>query len=403
MTSRYRTLLGARGVRRLLVSSVLARMSLGMNSLAILLFVRVQTGSFLAAGLAVGAFTAASAAAAPLQGALLDRVGQLRVLLPCAVGEAALLVALVLATRAGASLAAIVALAALAGALLPPVSACVRALWPLVAPDRAVREAAYSLDATTQEIIWTLGPVLVGVTVGLASAAVAVLLCAAVTVGGTLLFAGAPLARGWRGGESERVRGGALASPGLRALLGSVLLTGMAIGALEVGLPALASHLGSASSAGLLLALWSAGSLAGGVLYGLRRWDAPTGVRHQALLLGLVVLVAPLLLVRSLPAAIVLSVPAGLALAPMFSCQYSLVGELAPRGSTAEAFTWHTAALVAGVAAGSALAGALVDSAGVGACFALGCAGAVAAYLLAVVGRGRIEPAGLAPRVQGAD
>lgn len=396
MVSRYRALLSVEGVRRLLISSVLARLPLGMSSLAILLYVRARGDSFLAAGLAVGAFTAASAAVAPLQGRLLDRFPQRRVLLPCAVGETGLLLVLIAVGQAGVSPAVLVVLAGLAGTLLPPVSACVRALWPLVAPDSATREAAYALDATTQEIIWTVGPMIVAGVTGLVSAAAAVAASAAITLFGTLLFADSPLARKWQGAGPRAARGGALASPGLRGLLVAVALTGMVIGALEIGLPALAAHLGSPSAAGLLLAVWSFGSLCGGVLYGARSWVRSLGARHERLLLGLFVLLAPLLLARSLGAAIALSLLAGLGLAPIFSCQYMLVGALAPRGAIAEAFNWHVAALVAGIAAGSALSGALVDAVGVRGCIALGCLGALAACLVAVLDRERIEPVALA-------
>jgi hypothetical protein len=327
---------------------------------------------------------------------LLDRFPQPRVLLPCALGEAGLLLLLIGVGQGGAPPVAIVALAGLAGTLLPPVSACVRALWPVVAPDTATREAAYALDATTQEIIWTVGPMIVAVVVGLFSAAAAVATCAAITLAGTLLFAAVPLARGWRGELAPRSRGGALASPGLRGLLVAVTLTGVVIGALEVGLPALATHLGSSSSAGLLLAVWSFGSMCGGIIYGARSWGRSLSTRHERLLLGLVVLLLPLPLANSLGAAIPLSALAGLALAPVFSCQYSLVGALAPRGSIAEAFTWHVAALVAGIAVGSALSGALVDQVGIRGSFALGCLCALAAHLVAVHDRERIEPLALA-------
>jgi MFS family permease len=383
MLARYRTLLCTEGVRELLVSSVLARLPLGMNSLAILLLVRARTDSFLAAGLAVGAFTAASAAAAPVQGRLLDRFGQRRVLLPCALGEAALLLVLIAVTGIGAPVPVVVLLAGLAGTLLPPVSACVRALWPIVAPDAEIRETAYAVDATTQEIIWTLGPMIVAVAVGVASAAVAVAICAAITLLGTALFAALPLARGWKGDPSTGTHVGALSSAALRVLLVAVAATGIVIGALEVGLPALATHLHTTSSAGLLLAVWSFGSMCGGALYGARSWDAAMNARHQRLLLGLVVLVAPLLLADSLGGAIALSALAGVGLAPIFSCQYTMVGALAPTGAVAEAFTWHVAALVAGIAAGSALSGMLVDVVGVRGPFVLGCCAAVAGCLVA--------------------
>ncbi len=77
----------------------------------------------------------------------------------------------------------------------------------------------------------------------------------------------------------------------------------------------------------------------------------------------------------------------------MISCQFSLVGALAPEGTVTEAFTWHRAATVAGMAGGSALGGSLIDAHGPGGAFALGCVGVAAAAALAVLGRRRIEPA----------
>jgi MFS family permease len=388
---RYRAVLAADGVVRLLTSAVLGRLPLGMSALAILLLVRSHTGSFAAAGVAVGAFALTGAAAAPLQGALVDRHGQPRVLLPCAAGQVVLLAALALATQAGAPVAVVVVLAALAGALVPPISACIRALWPVVVSDPAVRESAYALDAIVQEAVWTLGPLLVGFAVLTASPAVAVLLSAAITMVGTTLFATSPLSRRWRGGRHRRSRAGALASPGLRALLVSVALIGLGAGAVEVGLPALAVHAGSAGDSGVLLAIWSAGSMVGGLLYGGLTWRLSVGARYRLLLLGVALLTAPLIAARSLPVGIVLSFVAGLGYAPMLSCQYALIGRLAPPGSTAEAFTWSTAAIVGGIAAGSALAGALVGSAGVAAPFVLACSAAALAGALAIVRRQRIE------------
>jgi MFS family permease len=82
-----------------------------MSSLAILLLVRQHTGSFAYAGLTVGAFTLSGAAAAPLQGALVDRHGGHRVLMPFAAAQAAALVGLVLASQARAATAAVVVIA----------------------------------------------------------------------------------------------------------------------------------------------------------------------------------------------------------------------------------------------------------------------------------------------------
>ncbi len=363
-----------------------------MFSLAILLFVHEQSGSFLAAGLAVGAFTLASAVVSPVQGAAVDRLGQPRVLLPAAIFQGALLVALVLVASGGAPAVATVALATLAGAVLPPISGCIRALWADVAPDAEALEAAYALDAITQEVIYTLGPLLVGSVAILFSPAASLLLCAVITVAGTVFFASSTLSRGWQGGLYKRSRGGALASPGLRTLLASAVFGGMVVGAAEVGLPALAVHVGSRGSVGVLLALFSLGSMLGGLIYATRSWRLSIGSRYPVILLGVEISMAPLIAVHSLPAGLLFSAIAGLGVAPMLSCQFSLVGALAPMGTTTEAFTWHRAATVGGIAGGSALGGALVDAAGVSAAFALGCTGAALAAVLAVLGRRRIEP-----------
>ena len=391
MISRYRVLFTVPGFTRLLASSVLGRLPSGMFSLAILLFVRAQTGSFLTAGVAVGVFTLAGAAVSPLQGALVDRFGQPRVLLPCAVGQGLLLVSFVLVVGPGVSTAALLALAACAGVLLPPVSGCVRALWSEVAPDAQALETAYSLDAITQETIYTLGPLLSGAVAVVFSPAAAVLLCAAIVVVGTVFFASARVSRGWRAAGGARGRGGALSSVGLRALLASALFSGAVIGAAEVGLPALAVRLGAREAAGVLLALFSLGSMAGGVIYSARSWRSAVGTRYARVLLAVAVMVAPLMFVDSLAAALVFSVFAGLGIAPMLSSQFSLVGSLAPEGATTEAFAWHRGTTVAGIALGTALGGSLVERSGASGAFALGCAGAALACLLALAGRDRIE------------
>jgi MFS family permease len=399
--ARYRALFSAPGVGRLLLSSVLGRLPSGMFSLAILLFVHGITGSFLAAGVAVGAFSLAGALVGPLLGALVDRHGQTPVLLPAATAQAGLLVALVLVAQAGAPVVAIVALTALAGAVLPPIGGCVRALWSEVAHDGEL-ETAYALDATTQEIIWTLGPLVVGLVAGFASPAAAVLMCAALTICGTLYFATSTLSRGWRADAREHTPGGALGSPNLRVLLYTVVLAGAVIGAVEVGLPALAMQQGARWSSGPLLALFSLGSMIGGLIYSARSWRLPIGRRYSAMLMAMALAVAPLIAVHALAPVFALSVLAGLALAPTISCQFSLVGALAPEGTVTEAFTWHRAATIAGMAGGSALGGSLVDSRGVGGAFALGCVSVAAAGALAILARRRIEPAGAAAPPRGA-
>jgi MFS family permease len=249
--------------------------------------------------------------------------------------------------------------------------------------DPAVRETAYSLDAVTQEVLWTSGPLIVAFLIAVASPDVAVALTGAVSLGGTWLFLRTRLVRSAGAVAGARTGRSALASPELRALLGPVALTGAGLGAIEVGLPSLALHAGSRPASGLLLALWSIGSMAGGLWYGSRTWRSSLTRRYQALL-GLAVLCTlPLIAARSIPAGVVCSLLAGVTIAPVFSCQYALVGHSASAGSETEAFTWVSAALIGGLAVGSAIGGAVIAQAGVSAPFVLSCAATMLAALLA--------------------
>jgi MFS family permease len=389
MVERYRSVLSAPGCARVFATALVGRLPQGMTSLAILLLVRSRTGSYAAAGIAVGAYAFATAAAAPALGRLVDRLGRRRVLVPAAILQGVALSALVVAANAGAPSGAVVGLAAVAGALMPPIAPSVRALLRDLLPDPEVRETAYALESVTQELIWISGPLVVAVVIAFMSAQAAVLLSAGVCVVGTLLFVTSPGARGSGSHDASSPRIRVLAIPELRALLGPVFLNGLAIGAIDVGLPSLALHAGSRPSSGLLLALWSLGSMTGGLWYGSRTWRTSLGRRYRALLLTGVACIAPLIAARTIPEGIAGSLVAGLTIAPVFSCQYALIGRAVTAGVETEAFTWVSSALIGGLAAGSALGGSAIGAAGVSGPFALACAAMGLAALAAVRTAGR--------------
>jgi MFS family permease len=384
MVENYRSVLSAPGCARVFATALLGRLPQGMSSLAILLLVRGTTRSYVAAGIAVGAYAFASAASAPVQGRLVDRFGRARVLAPAAALQAAVLVALVLAAAAHGAVPALVALAALAGSLMPAIAPSVRALLPEVLPDAAMRETAYALESVIQELIWITGPLLVAVVIAFTSPAGALVLSGAICLAGTLMFVHTPLARGSGSRTSGHERTAVLSIPGLRALLGPIALMGTGLGAIEVGLPSLALHAGSRPASGLLLACWSAGSMAGGLWYGSRPWHASLATRYRTLLLSAVLCTAPLIAARTIPQGMLCSLLAGLTIAPVFSCQYALIGRVVTPGIETEAFTWVAAALIAGVAAGSAIGGAAIGAAGVSGPFLIASAAAGVAALWAV-------------------
>jgi MFS family permease len=385
MLSKYRSVLGRPGAARMFASALVARFPQGMAPLAVLLLVRGATHSYAVAGFAVGAQALATAGCAPVIGRLVDQVGRRRVLAPLACGQAAVYALLVVAAGRDNGGPVLIGLCALAGALLPPIAPVVRVALREVYEELDVRETAYSLEAVLQELIWISGPLLVALLIALTSPALAVALLGVLCVAGTGVFLRSPLLRrGADTGVEADERRSALAIPELRALLGPVALTGAGLGAIEVGLPSLALHAGSRPASGLLLALWSAGSLVGGLWYGSRVWQSPLRSRYQRLLVLAVLCTAPLIAARSIGAGMVCSVLAGLTVAPMFSCQYALVGRSVSAGSETEAFTWVSAALIGGLAAGSAIGGAVIGPAGVSGPFVVSCLATTLAAALTV-------------------
>ena len=358
-----------------------------MAPLAILLLVERESGSFALAGVTVGAGALANGLSAPLHGIGIDRIGPRRWLPLVAALQSAALIALVLAVRAEAPQAMIVAIAVARGATVPPIASALRTLWRILLGEQA--EAAYALDAISQEAIFLLGPLLVGAAVAVSSPEVAILLQGVFMLVGTALFLATAAVKDWpASGARAGSHWGALSSPAFRLVLPSILLSGIALGAGEVALPALGVHLGRPGLAGVLLGMLSVGSIGGGLVYGTRSWSGSVTRRHALLLAAMGIAALPLVAVPPVWGAILLSVVAGLPYAPVFSTQYALVSETAPPGNTTEAFSWQASLLVTGAAVGSAVTGLLVQAAGLPEGFVLyGAAAMLAALPLLAVDR----------------
>src|SRR3954470_7010349 len=104
----YARVLRVPRMRALMVSSVLTRLPIGINGLAVVLFLRAETGSFSRAGAAAGGLALGAGLGAPIGARLVDRHGP-RVLLALACAHGALLGAIVALAKLGAPTAALVA------------------------------------------------------------------------------------------------------------------------------------------------------------------------------------------------------------------------------------------------------------------------------------------------------
>src|SRR4051812_25223650 len=200
---RYGALVAIEGARGPLVWSTLGSMPIGMFGLAILLLAHDTTGSFGTSGRVAGAFALANALGALLQGRLMDRHGQTKVLRIAATGHLPALAGLVIAADQGASAWVLSAFALGGGATYPQLPAAMRSLWNALVPDAEQRATAYALVAVVFEVAVVTAPALVAGIVAVASPTFAVLVAATLGVGSALGFTATRASRRWRGARHD--------------------------------------------------------------------------------------------------------------------------------------------------------------------------------------------------------
>jgi hypothetical protein len=359
----YMRILGAPDVRQPLIGVVIGRLSIAAEPLSTVLLVHGSTGSFAAAGAVMAAFSIAAAISLPVQGRVMDRIGQTRVILTTTAITAAGFTGLILLAHGGASVAALSAAAAFAGLGTVPTGTAMRTLWSTLVPQSDLRQAAFALDAVAIDVAFIMGPLIAAAVIALASPTASLSVCIFLTLLGSAVFASSRVSRTWRGAQAEHRRIGPLRSAGVWVLMGAALGVGIAVGAAELAITAFASAHGAAELGGTLIAAQALASTAGGLWYGARSWRSSPGERLPAVAIVFALCLAPLVAVPTLVAAFPLMALSGLALAPAISLIYLLLDSLAPVGTAAEATGWVLTAIVGGAALGNALAGVAVTEA----------------------------------------
>ena len=386
MATGYLEILRARHAARLLAGTLVGRLPNATAAIAIVLFVRAEGGTYTLAGALAAVYGVANAVGQPVLGRIVDLRGQPRVQLPAAV-----LSALAMAVFAFSGIGSLpLAYAAVAGAGLftPPLEGGLRALWPSVLRREDQVHTAYAMDAVAQEVMFTVGPLLVTLCVSLWSAQAALLVLNVVGVLGALSVVVSAPSRAWRSAPRDAHWLGALRSPGLLALLAAFLFIGMALGSITVASVPYADDHGGDAVYGWLMAALGFGALVGGAVYGARQWAGEPARRLRVLVALLVVCYLPLMLMPDAVPMVALTALAGVFLAPAIACAFVLVDRHAPRGTVTEAFSWLVPTFTVGHSVGTGVAGPVVEAGGALWGFAVpGVAGGVSLLVLTATGR----------------
>ncbi|MFC5500788.1 MFS transporter [Lysinimonas soli] len=348
----YVSLLRTPGVARIIAAQLTARFPSGMLSLGFLLHMQHIFGSYGAAGLVLAATSVGQAVSGPLTSRWMGQWGMRPVLiLTTSVCAASLLtVALAPLPLVGFMVAGLIA-----GLSYPPVQPAVRTIYPKMVNSRQLTPL-FSLDASAQEIIWIAGPVAVTFVATQISTVVGILVSVVFLIGGGLWFLLSPEVGRVRIPRSKRKLGSVLRrGPVLLTTLVGFLLVGTCA-ATEAGVVATFGQ--GNSTSGVVLAIWAVASLVGGLLLG----HLPVGpwalARRMVVVLVGSVLAALAWEFWSLSAALLI---AGLCIAPALAVMFAIVSSSVRFSDTAEAYGWVGTGQLIGAAAGSAVAGFLID------------------------------------------
>ncbi len=337
----------------MIAAQLTARFPNGMSSLAILLHVEQQTGSYGAAGLVLAATSVGQAVAGPVTSRWMGAWGMRRVL---TLTLSVCVVAVLCLALLPLSLPGYMALGLIAGLSTPPVQSAVRTIYPKLVNAKQLTPL-FSLDASLQEIIWILAPVVITLVSTQVGTTQGLLLVAVFLVGGGSWFILSPEVGRVRIPRSRSALGKVvLKPPVLMATMIGFLLIG-ACSAVEVGVVATFEH--GSLEAGLVLAVFAVGSLAGGLSFG----HIPIGPWAMARRLTIVTVGLALTMVSLnvfwLGGTLIL---AGIGIAPALAVLFAITTASVKFSETAEAFGWAGTGQLIGAAAGSAVAGFLVDA-----------------------------------------
>ena len=377
-----------------LIATSLGRLPLSMMPLAILTLATASTGSIALAGVAAAAAAVGEAIGAPTGGALSDRFGQRPVLLTGVVLNVGFAVAFV-ATIADAPDLLIVALAGATGLSLPQVGPLSRVRWMAMSGDDL--SAAFAFEGVTDEVVYIIGPALVGILAVTVSPEVALLSAAALIAVFVTQFALHPTARfAIRRADAAPAEAPETTRAPLpvwvRRSLGAVVLGGMLamgtfFGASQAGLTSFALANGLGDSGSLLYAVMAVGSAVTTVAMVAVPDRIGLATRWVLAGAGMALGAVGMMLAPNVVVLLVWAVLAGAFQGPALLTMFSVAGSIAQPGRAGILMTLTGSGVVLGVAIGTSAGGALAAGGGPAAAFALvATAAGVLALLGAVVG-----------------
>ena len=249
--------------------------------------------------------------------------------------------------------------AALAGATFPNFGSYTRTRWSHSIENTKELNTALSIESVLDEIAFVAGPALAGILFAVYAphTPMAVGLFFLLVGGLGLGYSGAPHPVQE---EHHEKHGGLLKIPHFKPLLLSLIFMGCVFGGNTVATLSAAKEAGR-SDGGILVALYSIGSLVAGTLYGLHHWKSKAGVRYFVALIIMTLCTSGIVITQNISQLAYWLILSGFAISPTLIAGNAFMTELVPPQRLNESFSWLGAAISIGITIGSAVNGWIVN------------------------------------------
>lgn len=362
MLDNYRTVLRAPGAARFCAAAFVMRLPLSMYPVSFVLLISLRDHDYAFGSYLTAAFILGAAVGGPVLSRVADHRGQRPVVLVWTTVHSAAVAALIVAVYTGAPRWTLLVAALVIGFSYLSVGSLVRARWAALFAGRRELSTAFSLEATIDEVIFVIGPIVASVAATQLGPTAPFWLTGALAAVGAVGLWLAP------GGEpvvvGAGVRRGDLPRGPLTLLVAALVGVGLVLGGNDLATVAYVGQAGYAEWSGAVLACFAVGSGVAGVLYGARHWRRPAEQRLpvQAVAFGLL----PLLLWAVSSVAVLAPVlfVVGLGTAPMLIVCFGTAERITPPERLTEAMAWVNTGLSIGAGAIAPVIGLVADHLG---------------------------------------
>jgi hypothetical protein len=276
-------------------------------------------------------------------------------------------------------------LAFVAGASQPIMGPLVRARWSVQLHGTSLLRTAFAWESLIDEAVFIIGPPLATIVALQINPSAGILLATVMLIVGSILLLAQRSTEPTPTGRHTAAKGKpAILLPGVAAIAAVFVMMGGLFGSFEVTTVAFTKAAGVPEAAGVVLALYAAGSLLAGLIFGALTLRASLLRQFMIAVAVLTVVSAPLPFLPQVWQVAVGLFVAGLACSPVLISGMSFIERVVPGGRLTESMAWVTSGVAVGIAVASPLAGVIIDEFGARTAYWVTSGSALGALLVAL-------------------